>query len=388
MFIHRLALNRLENLGKTFPVLAIVGPRQVGKTTLAKVFADRIPKPSLYLDLERPSDQQKLSEPELYLGEQLDRCVIIDEVQRLPVLFPVLRSLVDERRVPLRFVLLGSASPDLLRNTSESLAGRIAYVELSGFNRMEISQTLTLQDHHFRGGFPEAVLAPTLEEANVWLDNFILTYLERDLPTLGMPSAPATIRKLWEMLAWQNGRVVNYSNLARSLGHSSQSVNKYIDFLEGAFLVTRLRPFLLNIKKRLVKSPKILVRDSGILHRLLRLQNYDQLLGTPMVGASWETYTIEQIRNLKQDDVDLFFYRTHAGAEVDLVLVKGLQALSCIEIKLTATPSVSKSLSSCISDLGTTRNFIITPKSEDFPLRRDLRACSLERFLENHLPTF
>ena len=381
MVIPRLQITKLQEIAKSFPAISIVGPRQVGKTTLAKKFSRIIAKETVYLDLERPSDMEKLREPQLYLDELIDKCVIIDEVQRLPELFPVLRSLIDDKRTPLRFILLGPASPDLIKNTSETLAGRIAYIELCCFNYSEIKSLSNLKDHHFKGGFPDAVLANNVKTTRHWLDNFILTYLERDLPLLGLKASALLVRKLWEMLAWQNGGLLNYSTLAKSLGLSSHTINKYIDFLEGAFLVTRLQPFSINIKKRLVKSPKILIRDTGILHRLLRLESYDQLLGSPHLGGSWEAYVIEQIRSAKSDDIALYFYRTHAGAEVDLILVKGLKVISCIEIKFTSTPRLSKSMINCINDLQTSKNFIITPKSDDYPIRKDIRVCSLEQFL-------
>jgi predicted AAA+ superfamily ATPase len=388
MLISRLQLQTLQNLANSFPVIGIIGPRQVGKTTLAKEFSKLISKETVYLDLERPSDIDKLKEPELFLGELTDKCVMLDEVQRLPEIFPLLRSLVDEHRVPLRFVLLGSASPDLLRNTSETLAGRIAYAELGGFNFLEIKENLSLKEHHFKGGFPEAALSPDIETTKLWLDNFIITYLERDLPLLGLTASPVVTRRLLEMLAWQNGRILNYSTLSKSLGFSNQTANRYIDFLEGAFLITRLQPFYFNIKKRLVKSPKILMRDTGMLHRLLRLESFEQLMGNPLLGASWEAYVIEQIRGLKSNDIDLYFYRTHAGAEVDLVLAKSLKAVSSIEIKFTSTPNMSKGMHQCIADLETGKNFIITPKSDDYPIRENVRACNIERFLTKYLQEF
>ncbi len=385
MFLKRLTINRLAKLSKLFPVIAIVGPRQVGKTTLVKEFSKSIKKPILYIDLEKSSDIEKLKEPELFLSELKEKCVIIDEIQRLPEIFPLLRALVDENRIPLRYIILGSASPDLLRNSSESLAGRIAYLKLTPFNYLEIKDNSLMKDHHFRGGFPEAVLSESLETCKIWLNNFIITDIERDLPLLGLSASPIIVRKLWEMLAWQNGNLLNCNSLSKSLGLSNHTVNRYIDFLEGAFIVHRLYPFHYNVKKRLVKTPKIYVRDTGILHRLLRLDNFDQLSGHHLLGASWETYVIEQIMSLKNDDLDLYFYRTHAGAEVDLIFVKGLIPVSCVEIKYTSTPSVSKGMINCINDLKTKKNFIITPQSDDYPAKENIRVCNMEIFLEDYL---
>ncbi|RMF57783.1 MAG: ATP-binding protein [Calditrichaeota bacterium] len=231
-----------------FPAIAIVGPRQVGKTTLVKQFLPHIPKPSIYLDLEKPSDLAKLEEAELFLSEYGDHCVVIDEVQRKIDLLPLLRSLIDNNREPLRFIILGSAGPNLLKRSSETLAGRIAYLELAGFNLLEISELCPMRIHHFRGGFPESTLAPTDEQSRNWLDNFIVTYIERDLPLLGLRASSTTIRKLWEMLAWQNGSLINYSSIGKSLGFSNHTIAGYIDFLENAYLVTRLHPYHFNIK--------------------------------------------------------------------------------------------------------------------------------------------
>lgn len=386
MIVQRFAIRLLKDYARQFPIIAIVGPRQVGKTTLVKEFIKYIQKPTLYIDLEKPSDYDKLDEPELFLSEYSDHCIIIDEIQRKVDLLPLLRSLVDENRVPLRFIILGSAGPNLLRKSSETLAGRIAYVELGGLNILEVAKICTRQVHHFRGGFPESTLAKSDKESLQWLDNFIITYIERDLPMLGLRTSPIIIRKLWEMLAWQNGNLINYQNISKSLGLSNHTIVRYIDFLENAYLIHRLQPYHFNIKKRLVKSPKIFIRDTGILHRLLRISNYIELTGSPFLGNSWESYVIEQIRNTKPQDIDLFFYRTHSGAEMDLVLVKGLRPVAAIEIKFTASPKVSKSTIQCINDLRTVNNFFILPKTDDYPVYKSIRACSLERFLRKYLP--
>ena len=386
MIVARKALQQLQVLSQQFPVVAVLGPRQVGKTTLVKEFLPRIPKPNIYLDLEKLSDLTRLEEPELFLNEHRNHCVIIDEVQRKMDLFPLLRSLVDEKRESFRFIILASAGPNLLKRSSETLAGRIAYLELSGFNLLEISEICPMQTHHFRGGLPESTLAKSDDQSRNWLDNFILTYIERDLPMLGLRASSITIRRLWEMLAWQNGSLINFSSIGKSLGLSHHTIAGYIDFLENAYLITRLQPYYFNIKKRLVKSPKIYIRDTGILHRLLRINDFHQLSGSPFLGASWEAYVIEQINSLKTGDVDLYFYRTHAGAEMDLVLVKGLEPIATAEIKYTSSPRPGKSMLQCITDLATDRNFIIVPAQIDFPVHASVRACGLNIFLQKYLP--
>lgn len=384
--LNRLSINKLDKLSKIFPIIGIIGPRQVGKTTLALEFSKNTGLQVSYFDLESPLDTDKLQNAEIVLSGLQDHCVIIDEIQRMPELFPLLRSLVDKNRRPLRFIILGSASPHIIRNSSESLAGRIAYLELNPFGRQEVKDIIPLTDHHFRGGFPNAALSISEENAKLWLDHFISSYIERDLPMLGMEANPVMIRKFWEMLAWQNGNLLNMSSLSNSLGHSSYHLNQYLDFMEGAFLIQRLQPLYVSVKKRLVKAPKILIRDTGLLHRLLRIQDYDQLQGTHLLGASWEAFVIAQIKIHKSDDLDMYFYRTHAGAEVDLVLSKGMQPIACIEIKYTSTPSSTKGLYICIEDLKTKNNFIIIPRSDNYSIKENLIACGIDEFIEKYLP--
>lgn len=381
-------ISQLQKLGKYFPVIGIIGPRQVGKTTLAKQFINYIEKETLLLDLEKPSDYEKLNNPELYLKQHEDKCIIIDEVQIRPELFAILRSLIDENRVPLRFIILGSASPDIIRNTSESLAGRIAYIELMPFNLKELSGIAEIRKQHFFGGFPESILAKNSEASVLWIDNFLKTYVERDLPLLGMSANPILVRRLWEMLSWQNANVLNYSSIGKSLGITHNTVRNYIDFLEGAFLINRVQAFFVNVKKRIVKSPKIYIADTGLLHRLLRINSYDELFGNPALGASWETFVYNQISSLKNNDIDIFYYRTHAGTEIDLILVKALIPVASIEIKFSASPKVTKSLVTGINDLQTKKNFIIVPNSEDYLIRENIRVCNITDFIMKYLPDF
>jgi len=383
--IYRSSTEKLENLARKFPVVGIIGPRQVGKTTLVKEFLKKITKDSIYLDLEKTSDLEKLQDPELFLSNNKERCVVIDEIQNKPELFSLLRALVDEHRVPLRYIILGSASPELLRQSSQSLAGRIAYLELSPFNFMEIKYNIDLNNHHLLGGFPESILSETKEDSWEWLDNFITTYINRDLPQLGLRANSVTVRRLWEMIAWLNGNMLNYQMIGKSLDLTIPTINLYISFFENAFLVKKLQPFYHNMKKRLVKSPKIYLTDTGVLHKLLRISDYNQLLGHTSVGASWEAYVINQIYSLKSSDFELYFYRTHNGAEVDLVFVKALQPVATAEIKFTSTPHPTKGLLNCIEDLGTDKNYIITPYSDDYLARQNIRVCNLKDFLEQYL---
>jgi predicted AAA+ superfamily ATPase len=384
--IERFAIQAINDFAEIFPAICIVGPRQVGKTTLAKEFAITLGKPWTYLDMEKPADLSKLDEPELYLSQLQDHCVIIDEVQRVPDLFPLLRSLIDENRIPLRFLLLGSASASLLKQSSESLAGRIAYLELSPFNALEIKPEFILRQHHFRGGFPLAWLAKSDKQSSLWIDQFIQTYLERDLPQLGLNITPSLARKLLEMLAWQNGNLVNYSSLGRALSLTNNTLQRYIDFLEEAFLVKRIYPFHLNTQTRLVKSPKIIFRDTGILHRLLRLADFDQLSGFPGLGGSWESYVINQILSLKSNDVEIGFYRTQHDAEIDLVFSRGGEVAATAEIKYSSAPFVSRGNINCVQALQSRNNYIITPESDDYFSKADFRICNLLQFLGKYLP--
>ena len=293
--------------------------------------------------------------------------------------------MVDEQKDPCRFIILGSASPDLLKQGSETLAGRIGYIELGPFSYAELKIIFQLKKHHFFGGFPLAYLDGNDHSAKIWTDNFIRTYLERDLPLLGLKANPLIVRRLWEMLAWQTGNILNYNTISKSLGVSNHTVAAYIDFLEEAFMITRLQPFFYNIKKRLVKSPKIYIRDTGILHRLLRLNDYDQLLGNPLLGHSWENYVINQVLLEKPDDIDLYFYRSHAGAEADLVFVKGLKPVGVAEIKFSSGSGSLKGMISSMNTLEVNHSFIIIPHSEDYKTRENIRVCGIDSFIDKYL---
>jgi predicted AAA+ superfamily ATPase len=385
MYIDRYLTNDLIKLIHQFPVVGIIGPRQVGKTTLVKHLIKHIDKECIYLDLELPDDQNKLYNPQLYLEQHQDKCIIIDEIQQIPDLFPVLRGLIDKNRVPARYIILGSASPVLIKQSSETLAGRIAYKELSPFNLTEIIQNYPINLHWFRGGFPEALLSPVEDFFQTWTRNFIQTYIERDLPQLGLSVTPILMRKFWAMLAHFHGGIWNASSFSKSLGVTIPTINRYLGFLEAAFIINQLQPFYLNMKKRLVKSPKIYIRDSGILHNLAGIMNFEHLQGNVIIGNSWEGYVIEQIKQTLPDEIDLYYYRTHNGTESDLVLARGTKALSCIEIKYTAAPKITKGFQISIEDLQTKNNYIITPQSETYHINKKVIVCNLIDFLTRHI---
>jgi predicted AAA+ superfamily ATPase len=378
----------LETLNH-FPVLGIVGPRQVGKTTLARLLLKQIEKDAVFIDLERPLDLAKLDNPSLFFERNQDKCIVLDEIQRKPDLFPVLRAMIDDHRVPGRFLILGSASPHLMRDASESLAGRIAYEELGGLNRLEVIEAnLTDCDmirHWVRGGFPDSLLARSEKMQRKWTRNFIQTYVERDLPLLGLNVERSLIRKVWTMLAHIHGNVLNVSSISGSLGLTAPTVKRYIAFLEDAFLVRQLQPFSINIKKRLVKAPKIFIRDSGIYHALIGVDSFEDLEGNSVIGASWEGYVIEQICQLSPDDYAPYFYRTHQGSECDLVLVKGGKPKEAIEIKYTDNPKLTKGNRMAFSDLGAEHNVLITPSSDDYLIDENIRVCSLDTYLKQYV---
>ena len=366
-----------EDLAST-PAVALLGPRQAGKTTVAHELAQQ--SDNVYLDLESELDRAKLASPELYLAERLDRLVVLDEVHRVPGLFPVLRGLIDRARRSGRrsglYLLLGSASLDLLQQAGESLAGRIAYRELTPFNVQELPEA----EHTrlwVRGGFPESYLARTPAASLRWRQDFIRTDVERDIPLFGGRVGSEALRRLWGMLAHQQGALVNASVLARSLALDMRTVNRYLDLLVEMFLVRRLEPWHANLGKRLTKSPKLYVRDSGLLHALLGLPDEEALLGHPAVGASWESFVLENLITAAGTSASAHFYRTSGGAEVDLLLNWPSGECWAIEVKRSLAPKVERGFHSACEDLQPTRKLVIYPGDEPFPLGHGVQAMPL-----------
>lgn len=381
--IHRTVTETILKNLTVFPAANIIGPRQVGKTTLAKYLQTRLNKPSIYLDLQDEQDFDKLASPGLFLREHTEQCVIIDEIQRLPTLYAQLRSLIDAQRDPARFILLGSASPSIIKGVSESLAGRIFFTELMPFSLTEVSETW--QKHWVRGGFPDALAIDDDDLAAVWFDSFTRTFVERDLRELGYNLTPSLFTRLLRMSAHLHGQLLQLSALANSLDTSAATVSRYLDLLEGGFLINRLQPWFANAGKRLVKTPKLYIRDSGLLHHFLRLRNFDSLLGHPSLGASWEGYVIEQIRRATQGNWEYYFYRTQHGAEADLVLIDPTGKMFCIEIKFSSAPVLSKGFYQSIKDLKPDKAFVIIPAGAAYPKENGVRVINLGDFLRNEL---
>jgi len=384
MITRKVITRVLEDLS-FFPIVGIIGSRQVGKTTLAKIIQDKIAQPVVFLDLELESDLKKLEDAETYLKQHLDKCVIIDEIQRLPKLFPLLRALVDLKRTAGRYLILGSASPSLVKDSSETLAGRIAYIELSPLSLSEIYPDISMRTHWLRGGFPDALLAPDLKFTWRWLENFLRTFAERDLRELGYEIPPARIKLILKMLSHLNSQTLNATQLAGSMGVSQPTVKRYLDLLEGGFIITRLQPYFSNVGKRLVKSPKVYFRDSGFFHQLANIYELESLYGHPLIGSSWEAYVVEQIKRAVTESWEFYFYRTHQGAEIDLLLVTPKGKMIGIEIKYSNAPSVSKGFYNCIEDLNIDKAYIITPESDTYSKNKNVMVCSLLHFLQHEL---
>ena len=371
-----------------FPAVALLGPRQTGKTTLADLIAEE--RASVYLDLEDAADRGKLSDAALYLSGHEDKLVILDEVQRVPELFQTLRGLIDQgRRRGIRagrFLLLGSASIDLLRQSGESLAGRIAYIELEPFNVLEVEADGDSEDDGdgdarerlwVRGGFPDSFLAESDEASTVWRENFVRTYLERDIPQLG-PRVPAeTLRRFWTMLAHLQGGTLNAAQLARGLAVDGKTIARYLDLLVDLLLVRRLSPLHANVGKRLVKSPKVYVRDSGIVHTLLGLNDRDAVLGHPVAGGSWEGFVVENLLRAAPDRVKAWFYRTAAGAEIDLVLEMPGGNLWAAEIKRGLAPKLDRGFHYARQDLEPERSFVVYSGEDRYPMGEGVEAIGL-----------
>ncbi len=365
-------LNSLEVASRRSPVTALLGPRQAGKTTLARLFAEG--RPAAFFDLESLPDLRRLQNPEMVLGS-LAGLVILDEIQRMPELFAVLRVLVDRPDNRAHFIILGSASPDLIRRASDSLAGRVEFIELAGLDLSETGsaawQTLWL-----RGGFPRSYLAESESDSLAWREGFIRTFLERDLPQLGI-SVPATaMRRFWTMLAHYHGQTWNASELGRAMGLSDKTVRSYLDILTGAFMVRQLQPWFENITKRQVRSPKIYLRDSGLLHGLLNIPDAHALFGHPKAGASWEGYVIEQALRLLQP-AEAYFWATHGGAELDVLFFQRGKRYG-IEVKLSESPEVTRSMVSALDELHLAHVWVLYPGQQSYPVHDRITVWPLQ----------
>ena len=380
--IERWVTPRLEQALKHQPATALLGPRQAGKTTLARAIAEK--RPSLYLDLESPADLLKLSDPLEFLSRRSDKLIILDEIQRKPDLFMVLRGLIDEGRRRSRksgqFLILGSASGDLLRQSGESLAGRITYLDLPAFNLLETGEK-SLRRLWLSGGFPESFLAKTPNFSFAWRRDFIRSYLERDIPQTGLRAPAEKIRRLWIMLAHCQGQTLNSSSLAASLDLNSKTVRCYVDVLTDLLLVRRLEPWHANVKKRLIKAPRVYLRDSGLLHQLLGIHNEDQLLSHPIAGASWEGFVVENIISVLPPGAAPYFYRTAAGAEIDLVLSFPGGALWAVEIKKGLAPKISKGFYQACEDIQASEKYAVYSGEDEFPGKGGVRFSGLSSMM-------
>ena len=362
------------------PAVALLGCRQVGKTTLAFEGSKDLSKQVLYLDLESEQDRAKLAQPELYLKAHQDKLVILDEVHRAPNLFPVLRGLIDSARRDGRqaglYLLLGSASLDLLKQAGETLAGRISYLSLNPFNILEV-ESKQLQRLWVRGGFPDSFLAKSDNLSVRWRQDFIRSYLERDIPQFAPRISTETLRRFWGMLAHHQGELLNSAQLARNLGIDNKTAANYLDLLIDLLLVRRLLPWHANTGKRLTKAPKVYVRDSGIIHALLQIADEESLLSHPVLGKSWECFVIENILNIAPNNVQGYFYRSSGGAEIDLILVWPNQDLWAIEIKRSLTPKLERGFYSACDDLQPVRKYVVYAGDEQYPIANDIEAISL-----------
>ena len=381
--ILRRSAPRLAQLLREFAAVAILGPRQVGKTTLALELARALPA-SAYLDLGSPDDANKLTDAAAFFEAHRDELVILDEVQRRPALFAQLRGVIDRRRRAGRrhgqFLLLGSATGALLQQSAESLAGRIAYFELTPLTAQEVAAS-DAQRLWIRGGFPDSFLARTDAASLRWRQQFVTTYLERDIPQLGPRIAAQTLRRLWTMLAHEQGQMLNAAKLAASLAVSGQTVARYLDLLADLMLVRRLRPWAGNEGKRLVRTPKVYVRDSGVVHALFGLASFDAVVSHPVAGGSWEGWVIENLLAAAPQGTQAYFYRTSAGAELDLLLELPDQQRWAIEIKRSSAPSVSKGFYVAADDVRATQRLVVHSGADSYPLPQGVQAVTLRALL-------
>lgn len=372
-------LEQIRFNSKIHPIGALLGPRQAGKTTLARMYGDQYYADNYQIfDLENPADLTRLENPVLALSQTTQRLIVIDEIQRRPDLFPILRFIVDDPKNNHEFLILGSASRDLIRQSSESLAGRIGYIEVMPFSIEETHESKKLW---LQGGFPRSYLAQDLAMSVAWRRNYITTFLEQDIPNLGFEVPPLQLRRFWLMLANYHGQTLNASELARSLDVSHHTVKKYLDILVGTFMVRALQPWFANISKRQVKAPKIYFRDSGILHTLLSIESAEQLFANPKVGASWEGFALEEI--IRCADVvatECFFWATHSDAELDLFILKQGKRLG-FEVKYSDNPKITKSMGIALKDLELDHIYIVIPLSTSYPLDEKISVVGIDKIV-------
>ncbi|MCP3660567.1 MAG: ATP-binding protein [Bacteroidetes bacterium] len=376
---------------KWSPSIILLGSRQIGKTTLAKSLRTQLDKPSIYLDLENINDFNRIQDTSLFFNENKDKCVIIDEVQRFPELFARLRGIIDSHRVPARFILLGSASPTILKKSTESLTGRAIYLELPGILWEEVNESKSLEEHWLKGGFPTALLSKKNTINTIWFQSFLKNFIEMDLPQIKAQIPSLTLYRLIRMLAHSHGGLWNASTFSKSLGVSSQTISSYRDLLEKTYLINILPPFFTNVKKRIIKSPKVYIKDSGVLHYLSHIVDFNQLLGHPIIGHSWEGYIVEQIisyvKIISDEFLEFSFYRTREGTECDLIISRGIKAFIAIEMKMSTSPQITRSFSNAIKDLDTKHNYILIPECKHpYSLNNNIRILDLSNML-NELNT-
>ncbi|MBU8893854.1 MAG: ATP-binding protein [Bacteroidales bacterium] len=379
MYVSRIIEKQLISTIANNPVTGIIGPRQCGKSTLAKKILEQY-KNVIYLDLERPSDLQKLTDAEWFFSSNNDSLFCIDEIQRKPDLFPLIRSLVDEWNMNGKFLILGSANRDLLRQSSESLAGRISYMRLSPFLWKELNESDKIEAYITKGGFPKSFLKDNTDLSFKWREDFISSFLERDLLQWSVFST-ATMRRLWQMLAHVNGQTVNYSILGKSLGVSNVTVRNYIDLLQGTFMLDVVPPYISNLGKRLVKSPKVYISDSGITAALIQLQSFEQLMGSPVIGSLWEQIVLTNLKG-HFPSAQYYFYRTSAGAEMDFVM-QYKNKIYAIECKSGVSPSLTKGAFNAIDDIKPFHTFIVAPVKTGWPMKKNIQVVSLRELIFN-----
>ena len=384
-YIERSCLDFILYQMKRYPVVALLGSRQSGKSTLAKKIQNQIKK-SVYLDLQEPGVLHRLEDPVALFNQYEDHLIILDEIQKAPEFFSVLRSLIDKKRQNGRVLVLGSASPNLIKQSSESLSGRICYLEVTPFQRQEVKSLYDFYSYWIKGGYPLSLLTESNRDSFDWRKNYIRTFLERDIPQFGFGYLPSSqMNRLWKMLAHSHGQILNQSKLGQSLGVSSVSIRKYISLLEQTFIIRQLQPYSANLKKRLVKTPKVYIRDSGLLHALLGIENIEDLMSHPVCGVSFEGLVIENII-FQYPNWESFFLRTSNGAEADLLLSKGQKRL-LFEVKLNSTPKASRGFFQLVEGLKPQEAFVIAPVKETFKVK-SLVYSSLEEFINKRISKY